>query len=146
MLVDKLVHFLSKKKAIWLVKLTDWRELVRSCVWSSVEFDGQVRSVFAEQFAVVVVDGPERREVTRAHGGEEVLPPATLQDHQALQAPLGVGSHHLQTVRDVRLVEDPSEERGAVRGRRQTQSVQYNHCLYKDFRQHSKLMNYVGQY
>lgn len=111
MLVDKLVHFLSKKKAIWLVKLTDWRELVRSCVWSSVEFDGQVRSVFAEQFAVVVVDGPERREVTRAHGGEEVLPPATLQDHQALQAPLGVGSHHLQTVRDVRLVEDPSEER-----------------------------------
>lgn len=115
-------------------------------MWSSVEFDGQVRSVFAEQFAVVVVDGPERREVTRAHGGEEVLPPATLQDHQALQAPLGVGSHHLQTVRDVRLVEDPSEERGAVRGRRQTQSVQYNHCLYKDFRQLSKLMNYVGQY
>lgn len=83
----------------------------------SVEFDGQVLSVFAEELAVVVVDGPERREVARLHGGEEVLPPAALQVHQAPQALLGAGSHHLQTVRHVRLVEDPSEERGAVRGR-----------------------------
>lgn len=65
---------------------------------------------------MVVVDGPEGREVARPHGGEEVLPPATLQVHEAPQAPLGVGSHHLQTVRHVRLVKNPSEERGAVRG------------------------------
>lgn len=66
---------------------------------------------------MVVVDGPEGREVARPHGGEEVLAPATLQVHEAPQAPLGVGSHHLQTVRHVRLVKNPSEERGAVRGR-----------------------------
>lgn len=60
---------------------------------------------------MVVVNGPERREVARLHGGEEVLPPATLQVHQALQALLGMGLHNLQTVRHVRLVENPSEER-----------------------------------
>lgn len=65
---------------------------------------------------MVVVDGPEGREVARSHGGEEVLAPATLQVHEAPQAPLGVGSHHLQTVRHVRLVKNPSEERGVVRG------------------------------
>lgn len=72
---------------------------------------------------MVVVDGPERRQVARLHGGEEVLPPAALQVHQAPQALLGTGLHHLQTVSHVRLVENPSEERGAVRGRVQT------HCL-----------------
>lgn len=82
----------------------------------SVEFDGQILSVLAEELVVVVVDGPERRKVARVHGGEEVLPPATLQVHQAPQALLSVSVHHLQTVRHVRLVEDPSEERGAVRG------------------------------
>lgn len=60
---------------------------------------------------MVVVDGPEGREVAGLHGGKEVLPPATLQVHQALQALLGMGSHHLQTVRHVRLVENPSGRR-----------------------------------
>ena len=81
--------------------------LVGSCSWS-VQFDGQVLSVFAEELAVVVVDGPERRQVARLHGGEEVLPPAALQVHQAPQALLGTGLHHLQTVSHVRLVENPS--------------------------------------
>ena len=82
----------------------------------SVEFDGQVLSVLAEQLAVVVVDGPERGEVARSHGGEEMLPPAALQVHQALQTLLGVSPHHLQAVRHVCLIEYPSEERVAVRG------------------------------
>lgn len=70
----------------------------------SVEFNGQVLSVFAEKLAVVVVHGPQRGEVARLHGGQEVLPPATLQLHEAPQASLGVSSHHLQAVRYVRLV------------------------------------------
>lgn len=94
--------------------------MVGSCLLWSVEFNGQVLSVLAEELAVVVVDAPERREVLGPHGGEEVLPPAALQVHQAPQALLGSGLHHLQTVRHVRLVENPSEERGAVRGRVQT--------------------------
>lgn len=103
-------------------------------VRQSVEFDGQVRSVFAEELAVVVVDGPERREVARPHGGEEVLPPATLQVHEAPQAPLCLGSHHLQTVRHVRLVKNPSEERAAVRNAmhslpgNQTE-LHFNNCM-----------------
>lgn len=79
-------------------------------VGRSVEFDGQVRSVLAEQLAVVVADGPERREAARLHGVEEVLPPAALQVHEALQALLGVGLYHLQAVRHVRLVKNPGEE------------------------------------
>lgn len=74
----------------------------------SVEFDWQVGSVLAEELAVVVVDGPEGREVARPHGGEEVLPPAPLQLHQARQAALAVDAHHLQAVRHVRLVKNPS--------------------------------------
>lgn len=73
----------------------------------SVQFNGQVRSVFAKELAVVVVHGPERRQVAGLHAGEEVLPPATLQVHEPLQSPLGVGSHHLQTVRHVRLIKNP---------------------------------------
>lgn len=57
---------------------------------------------------MVVIDRPQRGQVLRAHGGEEVLPPATLQVHHALQAQLSVDSHHLQAVSYVRLVEDPS--------------------------------------
>lgn len=57
---------------------------------------------------MVVVDGPEGREVARVHGGEEVLPPATLQVHQALQTLLGMSLHNLQAVRHVRLIENPS--------------------------------------
>ena len=83
----------------------------------SVEFDGQVLSVLAEELAVVVVDGPEGGEVARLHAAEEVLPPAPLQVHQALEAQPGVGLHQLHAVRHVRLVEDPSGERGTVRGR-----------------------------
>lgn len=79
-------------------------------VGRSVEFDGQVRSVLAEQLAVVVADGPERREAAGLHGAKEVLPPAALQVHEALQALLGVGLHHLQAVRHVRLVKNPEEE------------------------------------
>lgn len=48
-----------------------------------VEFDRQVLSVFAEELVVVVVDGPQRREVSGLHAGEEVLPPASLQLHQS---------------------------------------------------------------
>lgn len=73
----------------------------------SVEFDGQVRSVFAEELAVVVVHGPEGGQVARLHGAEEVLPPAPLQVHQAPQAVLGVRPDHLQAVRHVRLIQDP---------------------------------------
>lgn len=81
---------------------------------------------------MVVVDGPERREVAGAHGGEEVLPPAALQVHQAPQAALGVRLHHLQAVGDVRLVENPSAAR---RGReRQVSDHVYSliltHCVY----------------
>lgn len=57
---------------------------------------------------MVVVDRPEGREVERSHAAEEVLPPAPLQRHQALQATLGVDAHHLQAVGDVGLVENPS--------------------------------------
>lgn len=133
-LVEEFIHPLTKKReAIWLVKLTVTVEVSNptgtltgrweksafcpgpACGpcgdWQSVEFDGQVLSVFAEELAVVVVDGPEGREVAGLHGGKEVLPPATLQVHQALQALLGMGSHHLQTVRHVRLVENPSGRR-----------------------------------
>lgn len=78
---------------------------------------------------MVVVNGPERREVARLHGGEEVLPPATLQVHEAPQALLGLGSHHLQAVRHVRLVKNPSEERGAVR--RSAASIKCTRCTLK---------------
>lgn len=60
---------------------------------------------------MVVIDRPERREVSRPHGGEEVLPPATLQAHQAQEAPLDVSLHHLQAVGHVRLVENPRERK-----------------------------------
>lgn len=71
---------------------------------------------------MVVVDGPEGREVARVHGGEEVLSPAALQVHEALQALLGVSAHHLQTVRHVRLVENPSEREEQSEGE----------CLYNE--------------
>lgn len=64
---------------------------------------------------MVVVDGPEGRQVVGLHGDEEVLPPAALQAHEARQALLGVGAHHLQTVRHIGLVKNPSEERPAVK-------------------------------
>ena len=67
-----------KEKAIWLVVLRS----------GSVEFDGQVLSVLAEELAVVVVHGPERGEVSRLHGLQEVLPPAALQLHEALETPI----------------------------------------------------------
>lgn len=57
---------------------------------------------------MVVVHGPERGQVARLHGGQEVTPPATLQLHEAPQTPLGVGAHHLKAVRNVGLVQDPS--------------------------------------
>lgn len=53
----------------------------RAVPQTSVEFDRQVLSVFAEELVVVVVDGPQRGEVSGLHAGEEVLPPATLQLH-----------------------------------------------------------------
>lgn len=81
----------------------------------SVEFDGQVLSVLAEELAVVVIDRPPRRQVVRAHGGEKVLPPATLQVHEALQALLRVGLDHLQAMRDIGLIEDPSDERNRMK-------------------------------
>lgn len=77
-------------------------------VQDSVELDGQVCSVFAEKLAVVVVDGPEGGQVLRLHGEEEVLPPAALQTHETREAPLGVSAHHLQPVRHVGLVKNPS--------------------------------------
>lgn len=48
----------------------------------------------------------------RSHAAEEVLPPAPLQCHQALQAALGVDAHHLQAVGDIGLIENPSGARG----------------------------------
>lgn len=60
---------------------------------------------------MVVVHGPEGGQVLRLHGHEEVLPPAALQAHEARQALLGVRAHHLQAVRHVGLVKNPSEEK-----------------------------------
>lgn len=60
---------------------------------------------------MVVVHGPEGGQVLRLHGQEEVLPPAALQAHEARQALLGVRAHHLQAVRHVGLVKNPSEEK-----------------------------------
>lgn len=65
---------------------------------------------------MVVVHGPERRQVARLHAVEKVLPPAALQVHQALQAPLSMEPHHLQAVGHIRLVEYPSEEESAEDG------------------------------
>lgn len=64
---------------------------------------------------MVMVDGPEGRQVVRLHGDEEVLPPTALQVHQTRQTLLGVSAHHFQTVRHVGLVKNPSEERAAVK-------------------------------
>lgn len=69
-----------------------------------VEFDGQVRSIFPKKLAVIVVHRPERGKEARLHGAEEVLPPAPLQVHQALQAVLGVSLDHLQTMGHVGLI------------------------------------------
>lgn len=44
----------------------------------------------------------------RLHAAEEVLPPAPLQRHQALQASLSKGAHYLQAVGDVGLIENPA--------------------------------------
>lgn len=60
---------------------------------------------------VVVVDGPQGREVTGLHGGQEVLPPAPLQVHETPQTLLSVSLDHPQAVRNEGLVEDPLEER-----------------------------------
>ena len=60
---------------------------------------------------MVVVHGPQGGQVVRPHGDQEVLPPAPLQAHEARQALLGVSAHHLQTVRHVGLVKNPSEDR-----------------------------------
>ena len=99
----------------WPVQRCPWCWRVSSSAgvspcWS-VEPDLQVLSVLAEELAVVVVHGPEGGEVARLHAGQEVLPPAPLQLHEAPEAPLGVAPHHLQAVGDVGLVQDPSGER-----------------------------------
>ncbi|KAG7274685.1 hypothetical protein CRUP_004609 [Coryphaenoides rupestris] len=70
-----------------------------------VEQDGRVLAVLEQEVLVVVVDGPERREVLRPHAGQEVLSPPSLQLHEAPET-LAVRQRpdHLQPVGDIRRV------------------------------------------
>ncbi len=76
---------------------------------SSVELDLQVLTVLAQIFVMVVLDGPERGQMSGLHAGQKVLSPAALQVHQAPQTALGIHLHYLLSMRHITLVEDPAK-------------------------------------
>lgn len=92
----------------------------------SVELDLQVLTILAQIFVMVVADGPERGQMAGLHAGQEVLPPAALQFHQATQTMLCIRLHYLQSMRHVTLVKDPAEVEKDINFRSLSQLITAN--------------------